>query len=66
MRSVTAVFYFLRHAFFFVIVVASGGPRLKLMLILIKTSFVEKKVKDDTDARKRSNGGITVVDSDHD
>jgi hypothetical protein len=47
-------------------VVASGGPRLRLMLILIKTSFVEKKVEDDTDARKRSNGGITVVDSDHD
>jgi len=45
MRSVTAVFYFLRHAFFFVIVVASGGPRLKLMLILIKTSFVEKRLK---------------------
>jgi hypothetical protein len=43
MRTVTAVFYFFRHAFFFVNVVASGGPRLKIMMILIKTSFMGKK-----------------------
>lgn len=35
-----------------------------MMLILVKTSLCQK-TKDGVDDRKRSNGGITIVNSDH-
>lgn len=34
------------------------------MLILVKTALCQK-TKDGVDDRKRSNGGITIVNSDH-